>query len=279
MEVKRVFSLLGLYARMDLAWFLRDTKHCLICILGDLLSNIAAISGVFLLALRFQNFGGMNDSEVLFMLSYLMAMSGIQEIFLRNCNVSYISRRIGRGQLEHMLLLPLPLPLQLLTEGFIPFSGNGTLISGFILLRYSLLRLELQPHGWWWLSLTGSLVLSVVTVIGASYLFATSAFYAPVACEEISSRVFGVADALKIFPLSGMPLGLQITLCSVLPVGLLGWFPCLALLGKAPLGLPGWFPLAFAATLWLITLTLFKKGLRHYASIGINRYSAIGHRR
>ena len=32
-NLKTIFRLLGAYARMDLAWFLRDTKYCLLFML------------------------------------------------------------------------------------------------------------------------------------------------------------------------------------------------------------------------------------------------------
>ena len=77
MSFFRFISLYGLYAKMDIAWFLRDTITCLICICADFISNIAAVTGVFLLAWRFDGVGGMNKYEVLFMLGYVTVITGV----------------------------------------------------------------------------------------------------------------------------------------------------------------------------------------------------------
>ena len=278
MSLRYLLSLYGQYAKMDLAWLLRDTRYCLIVIISDMIASLAAISGVFLLAVRFENFSGMSSGEVLFMLSFLLVANGLREVFLAEGNVSHLSRRIGRGQLEHMFIQPLSFPVQLLTGGFIPFTGSSNLICGVFLMHYSLGQLNIATGTGFWFSLCGWLLLSNATLVGVSYLFSTAAFYAPVACEEIASSVFDISASLSSFPLSGMPVMMQASLLTILPTGLLGWFPCLALLGRPPLGLPGWYPLVFCAVLWLAAVTLLRKGLRYYISIGINRYSPNGHR-
>jgi len=275
---RRLLALYAQYAKMDFAWLLRDTGACLLAILSDLVANIASLSGVFLLTLRFENFSDMSQNEVLFMLGYLITAAGISEVFFRGCNVLPISRRIGRGQLEHMFLQPLPLPVQLLTEGFLPFSGNSSLICGLLLLGASFQRLQLQATAWWVAAFVGSQLVSIATLLGLSYLVSCTAFYAPVSCEEISASLLDITDTLKNFPLSGMSITMQVGLVTLLPTGLLGWFPCLILLERPPLGLSSWYPLLFCALLYLVTYFFFRKGLQYYIRTGINRYSSIGHR-
>ena len=63
---------------------------------------------------------------MLFLLGYALLVRGVIDTFF-NYNVAFISRRIGRGQLDHMLVQPQPLWMALLTEGFAPFSGSGML--------------------------------------------------------------------------------------------------------------------------------------------------------
>jgi ABC-2 type transport system permease protein len=105
------------------------------------------------------------------------------------------------------------------------------------------------------------------------------AFYAPVAAEEISSYVIDSTSYISSFPLSGMPNYLQISLTTLIPAGLMAWFPSLILLGKPPLNIPVYYPLVFAIILSVIATILFKKGLNYYVKKGSNRYSTAGHRR
>ena len=276
---KRYIRLYALYAKMDFAWLLRDTTFALISIVSDVISNIAAVTGIFLLAWRFDGIGGMDKYEVLLMLAYSTMITGIFQLFFSGNNTGHISRRIGRGQFEHMFIQQIPIKSQLLTEGFIPFSGSSNLISGIVIMCIAVSNLGITVAWWWVLSVIGNLIVTMVIIIAQSYLYSSLAFYAPVQAEEISSYVIDAAGQISSFPLSGMPLYLQIPLITVIPSGLLAWFPTLTLLGKPPLGMPGMFPLIIAIILSILATILFKKGLNYYVKKGSNRYSARGHRR
>jgi ABC-2 type transport system permease protein len=264
---------------MDLAWLLRDKTFAMLAVLADVISNLSSVTGVFLLAWRFDGIGGMCRYEVLFMLGYVTVTTGIFQTFCSGGNTGHISRRIGRGQLEHMFIQPMRLPLQLATEGFIPFSGSSNLISGSAIIIIAVNNLGLILPWWWILSLIGNLFVTIAIILGQSYLASSLTFYAPVQAEEISSYVIDSFGYISTFPLSGMPLYLQLPLITVIPTGLLAWFPTLALFGKAPFDLPAWYPLLFAVLLWMVALYFFRKGLNYYVRKGINRYHPMGHRR
>lgn len=279
MNYFKFIRLFVLYAKMDLAWFLRDTKTCLMAIGADFISNIAAVTGIFLLAWRFDGVGGMDKFEVLFMLGYVTVITGAYQTFFANCNTGHISRRIGRGQFEHMFIQPLPIPVQLATEGFIPVSGSSNFISGCVIIVVALRKLGIAPEWWWILLFILNVAVTMSIILSLSYLFSSAAFYAPAQAEEISSYVTDSTGNLSTYPLSGMSLAVQIPLITVFPAGLLGWFPSLALLGRPPLGLPVFYPFIVALLFFIVAVKLFKKGLNYYAKAGTSRYSAVGHRR
>jgi len=278
LSFRRFLSLYALYARMDLNWLLRDCKIALLSILADQISNLAAVSGVFLLAWRFDGVGGMSRWEVLFMLGYVNTVAGLLMMFCFGSNTGHISRIIGRGQLDHMLIQPLPLPAQLFTQGFIPFTGSSNLLSGSLIMSWALHEMGRSPGLFWILGLIGYLLVSLSIILGLSYAFSSLAFYAQVACEEIATDVIELTGSLSRYPLSGITLSAQIALVSLVPTGLLGWFPACALLGKTPLGLPALYPLLVAAIIWAIALYVFRKGMKYYVTVGSQRYSNRGHR-
>lgn len=274
-KLKRILSLFHIQAKMDLLWLLRDTKFALLAISSDLISNISAIAGVFLLAWRFDGIGGMDKFEVLFMLSFLNIVSGITFIFGANNNL-HVSRIIGRGQMEHMFIQPSSIPLQFFTMGFFPFTCCSQFLSGVGLLCVSLWNLGFAVSPLWLLSLVGSVLVSAGILVGISYLFSSLAFYAPVQCEEISSYVLDGMNHTAGFPLSGMPKGLKWPLITLFPAGLLAWFPTMCLLGKPPLGLTAQFPLFVALIIGLLAGYFFKRGMQYYVQKGINRYTSAG---
>ncbi len=275
----QIMQLYGLYAKMDLAWMLRDTKFAILAIMADSISNLSAIISIFLLAWRFDGVGGMSKIEVLFMLGYITLITGVFQTLCSGGNTGHISRRIGRGQFEHMLIQPLPLGVQLMVEGFIPFSGSSNLVGGSVIIGIALHQLGITVTWWWIGSLILNVFITITIILSQSYLFSSFAFYAPVACEEISSYVIDLGGDLSKYPLSGMKKSVQMILLTVFPAGLLGWFPSLALLGKPPLDLPYFFPALIAGVLFIIAQIVFKKGFNHYVKTGSNRYSAVGHRR
>ena len=274
---RRVAGLLAISAKMDLAWLLRDTKMALTTIAADLLANISTVSGVFLIAARFGGIGGMSVDEVLFMMAYSTLGTGIFMLFSSNNNI-HISRIIGRGQLEHLFIQPLPLGVQLTTSGFSPFTSGSNFITGVILTAIAVGRLNLRVTFTWAAALAAHLLTTLTIIVARSYLVSSAAFYAPVAAEEISHTAIDGTWFLSTFPLSGMPLYVQIPLLTALPEGLMAWFPALCLLGKPPLGLTAYYPMAFALLISTAAALTFRKGLRHYVQKGSNRYVPYGFR-
>jgi ABC-2 type transport system permease protein len=67
---RRYLGLLAIYAKMDLGALLRDTKFMIVCLISDICADISSISGIFLLAWRFDGIGGLDKYEILFMLAY-----------------------------------------------------------------------------------------------------------------------------------------------------------------------------------------------------------------
>ena len=277
-SLRRITKLLSVSAKMDLLWLLRDTKFALLGISGDMVNNAATVSGVFLIASRFGGIGGMSADEVLFMMAYSTLVTGIFTVFGSGNNI-HISRIIGRGQLEHLFIQPLPLSVQLATSGFAPFTGGSNLVIGMILMIVAIGRLNLDISFLWVSSLIAYLLTTMVIIVARSYLVSSLAFYAPVAAEEISSTAIEDTWFMSTFPLSGMPVIIQASFITILPEGLMAWFPSLCLLGRPPLNLSQCYPMLFALLVSLVASYIFRKGLRYYVHKGSNRYVPFGFRR
>ncbi|MDR1691753.1 MAG: ABC transporter permease [Oscillospiraceae bacterium] len=276
--LRRILRLFAISARMDMVYLLRDTKFALLGILGDLVNNLATVSGVFLIAARFGGIGEMNADEVLFMMAYSTLSVGVFTLFGSGNNI-FISRIIGRGQLDHMFTQPLPLGVQLVTGGFAPFTGGGNLLVGTVLTVISVSRLRLAVTPLWLAALIAYQAATLAVTVARSYIVSSLAFYAPAEAEEISSVAINDTWVVGTFPLSGMPKALQIPLLTILPEGLMAWFPALCLLGRPPLGLTGLYPVLFALLLSLTAKRIFKRGLRNYVQKGSSRYLPYGFRR
>lgn len=272
-----IFRLWGLYARMDLLWMVRNPRIGLMWYVCDALVNVSAIAGMLLLAERFAGVGRWSRPQLIFMLGYATLTSGIVESMF-GYNVAYISRRLGRGQFDHVLIQPRPVWLTLLTEGFIPFSASGTLVAGGALLVWAGARLAVPASGGWWGLFVLNLLASVVVMVSFAFLWGSLAFWAPRAAEEVSGSALHLLERLKSFPLDGIAPALAGGLLTLVPAGFIAWYPCRSLLG---VGRPAWHvavtPLA-ALSLSALATVAFRLGMRQHARTGSQRYSGFAHR-
>ena len=267
-----------LYARMDLNWLLQDWTSAVIVVLSETLSALASLSGVLLLAIRFGGVGGLRADEALFMLGFYQLADGLGWMLFGNYNVIHISRRIARGQLDHMLIQPRPLWVQLLTEGFMPFSGSYGLVMGLILTGIAVARLGIALTPAWLATLTFYILTHMALRLSLSALYGAAAFWRPVACEEITTMIIDLCNQLGKFPLFGLPGWLSMLLHTVAPIGLLAWFPALALLGRLDARTAFALPAAVAASFAVAAAFCFRKGLKHYEIYSCNRYKEMGFR-
>jgi ABC-2 type transport system permease protein len=270
----RLLRLWGLYARLDLLLLTRDLKSFVVWTLSDTITNLASVTGMLFLAARFQGIGVWSQPQIVFMLGYAALVEGLGGLFF-NYNVLHISRRIGRGQLDHLLIQPQPLWMALLTDGFSPAFAVPMMAPGIGMLLWAVPKLT-RPMSFPALAL--NLIASMVVLLGFQFLWGCLAFSAPRAAEEINTSTLDLMNQLKQYPLNGAGSLLRFGLMTLLPVGFLAWIPCRALLGmdgsdwgiyKTPLA---------AVVFGLLAALAFGKGMRYYARIGSQRYSDLGHR-
>ena len=276
--LRRLFHLWRVYAYLDFLFMARSPGEVAWFYAADLILSVTTAMSTLLLAERFQGIGPWTRDQIVFMLGYAIVAGGLLQLGF-GYNVLHISRRLGRGQLDHTFIQPLPLWLALLTEGFVPFSGATELLPGLALMGWARARLPIAWSPAWLAMLLVNLVASATVQWSFNYAWGSLAFWAPRAAEEINSSTTRLMDQLRPFPLDGAGPMLAGGLLSVLPAGFLAWYPCRALLG-----LDGWpyapamTPLAALAT-FTIALAIFTVGLRHYGRTGSQRYSTFGHRR
>lgn len=272
------------YAKMDLLWFLRDTRYFFIQLVSDVVSGGCTIAGVCLLSANFKDFSGMTQNEILFMMGYALFIDGIYMVFFMGNNTGMISRIIGRGQLDHIMIQPVPLWVELLAQGFSPVSGSPIMIFGIGLTAYGAISADLPINALIILQFLFYSICSIVIVMSFIYLISCSAFYAPAAAEEIAGVGKELFSSLKTYPLGNMKGFQKHIFLSLIPVGLCAWFPSTLLIKAGKYGLeavlvPEAFYLPIAAAIFsLIAIITFKKGMKYYETYGSPRYSGFGHR-
>ncbi|MGH2899612.1 MAG: ABC-2 family transporter protein, partial [Solirubrobacteraceae bacterium] len=208
---RHLLALWGLYARMDVLWIGRSLKTSVAWYFGDLLLGLSGVTWSFLLAQRFGGIGVWSPHQIVFMLGLALVVRGSVELGF-GLNVAFPSRRIGRGQLDHMLLMPQPLWMTIASDGFCPASGSGQLLAGSAVIVWALHALALPVGPAWLALLVLHVVSAAVIMLSFAYLWASLAFLAPRAAEEINSSTMRLLEQLKPFPLDGVGFGLTLGL-------------------------------------------------------------------
>lgn len=278
LRVPKLLRLWALQSRMDLLFLSRSLRTGAAWYFADLLLGLSGAVWAFLLAERFDGIGPWTKTQVVFLLGFALLVRGVVDVAF-SMNVSFPSRRIGRGQLDHMLLMPQPLWQTIASDGFTPFSGSGQVLVGAGVLAFAAHALAL-PVGLAWLAVLSLHVAAACAIMLAfAYLWGSLAFLAPRGAEEINSNTMRMLEQLKPFPLDGVGGLLLGGLLSFVPAGFLAWLPSRVLLGLETRPLAWlWTPLAALGFAALAT-AVFRRGLRHYARTGSARYLSHGHRR
>jgi ABC-2 type transport system permease protein len=273
---RRFVRQLAIAARMDALVVLRSKSQAVVWLVTDFIAYTSGIAAMLLVAVRFDGIAGWSKAELLFLTGFATTAAALRQMMF-GYNISAISRRVGRGQLDHTLIQPQPLVLSLLTEGFTPLSSLGALVPGLVLLGSGIVTVDVGVDASFLVRLVICLLSSMFLVLAASFAIGSAAFWAPRGAEEISTRA-GNLLSLTDFPLDPLPSALRTTLVTVIPAGFVAWFPVGALLARRPDHHWLFVPLV-AALAGLGAAALFRRGLHRYAHTGSSRYSDFGHRR
>ena len=119
--------------------------------------------------------------------------------------------------------------------------------------------------------LSAAIACGVSLFVGILVLQATLAFWTIESLEIANTLTYGGVEAAQ-YPLDIYSRWFRNFLIFVVPIGCVGYFPIVRLLGhRAPLPAPGWIldaaPLCGIIFL-LIALHLWRLGVRHYTSTG-----------
>ena len=272
-------ALLVANGQLGLEPFLRGGWQAIGWVVGETLINLSVVVATLMLVGRFDGLGLWGAIDLYFMLAFILVSQGIANVFSGR-NVLMISRKIGRGQLDHALLQPLPLWKALAAEGFSPFDLLVTLIVGASALTWTITELP-QAHDILWL---GALMLNIASavcvIVSYQYIWGALGFWSPRGAEEVNSASASISRNLAAYPLDTAPRAVVNVLVTVAPVGFIGWIPAGSLLGiGSGFGL-GVLAAPIAALVFAtIAIVVFRTGLRRYARYGSGRYSEFGHRR
>jgi ABC-2 type transport system permease protein len=231
---------------------------------------VTGIEFLVLLALfhRFDSLLSWSLAEVALFYGFIHVVFALADSLSRGFDLMPLL--IKSGELDRMLLRPVPLILQVSSKEF-TLRRVGRFFQGLIVgigawisldIPYSVVNIILIT----WAGLSAFLLFQAIVILQATLCFWTTE-----SIELGNLFTYGGVEAVQ-FPLSIYPLSIQRFFLFIVPLGAVSYFPLVYLIGNQyTYGMPGWFawitPLA-GWIFWLFSLGIFSIGLRHYTSSG-----------
>ena len=207
-------------------------------------------------------FPGWTADEVLLIQSVFTLSAGLSGLVL-GAVVWVTMARVREGTLEVVLLKPMrPLPFVVLTT--VQPESAGVAVGGAVLMAWAGSRSVHGVAAADVLAFAGLFLAGLCVMAGIALVMAATSFR-----WVGNSRLPEIADSVQAFgryPLPIFPAAVQGAVTFVLPVGMVGYYPASALLGRDVAGLG---PAAVMCIAFLgLGVWLYHRQIRHYQGVG-----------
>lgn len=231
--------------------------------IGQMLTSLTTLFGVYFMFLRFNTVAGFTFEEVLLCFATVLLCFSCAECFGRGFDA--FSRMLGNGQFDRILVRPRNEILQVLGTNT-DFTRLGRFAEAAVIFVYALPRCGVE---WTWdkiLTLALMLVCGTLVFIGLFVIYASLCFFTTEGLEFINIFTDGGREFGR-YPFSVYGEGVLKFFTYVVPLALFQYYPFLYLLGRTD---KRWYALLpLASTLFLIPcFLLWKLGVRHFRSTG-----------
>jgi ABC-2 type transport system permease protein len=235
---------------------------------GNFIVNFAEVVVLWSLFQHFDNMGGWDLAEVVFLHGLAMVMFALGDTVSNG--IQSVPQLIREGTFDRTLIRPMSSYIQSMVNE-VSLRHFGLLAQGTGLLIIGMATVE---TGW----TPGKLLyLPIVLVSGAAFfaaLFTVEAiisFWTVNSIEAVNAFTYGGSD-LGQYPLNIFQRGMRFLFLFIVPVGFLTYYPAVFFLDKEdPLGLPSIasFVAPIAAMAFCLVISRgWSLALRHYHSTG-----------
>lgn len=235
---------------------------------GHFLITFIEFLGVWVLFHRFNNIQGFTFEEAALFYGIIHIAFSITEAWTRGFDV--FPRLVRTGEFDRILLRPRTTVLQVLGNDF-QAMRIGRFLQGLVVLVWSVNKLQIN----WTL---GKIILLIGSIIGGNFLFsglivlqATLSFWSVQSLEIVNSFTYGGVQAAQ-YPISIYKSWFRKILIYIIPLATVNYFPVISILGKTDtLNYPnylGWISPLVGLIFFLISLLVWRVGVRHYTSTG-----------
>jgi ABC-2 type transport system permease protein len=260
---------LRIYRRIlaaDLRGMLEYRTDALIAVAAAILTQIAGLVFLGTIFRHVPVLTGWSPWEVILCYGLVVLGEGVGSLFFEG--TWHLATMINFGFLDRFLVRPYPVLLQV-TGAVVGLNGLGNILLGVGLLAAGLAHVDISwspARVGWALILVASAIL---VKLALNLTTNTVSFWLVSPSSAVASAVHAVGDLAR-YPLSIYGTGLKAVL-TVFPLGFVGYFPAASLLQKDDVGVLGALTPVVSIIWTLLSLAMFRAGLRRYESAGGGR--------
>lgn len=230
---------------------------------GQILSYFGGFTVIWATMRVFNAVKGWSVYEVVFLYALdLMAYACSQAFVIPLWRMDEL---VLRGGLDDYLIRPLSPLVHIIARNFnLGYLAHISISLAAIIFSYNQLGMNWGVQHWLLLGVAvigASLIQAALTIMPASLTFWWTR-------ESLSGVIrWGLREFIR-YPISIYPVAVRIVLTFIIPMAFVNYYPALSLLGKNALLLWPTVTLAIGLVLIMLSLVVWRAGLRRYASSG-----------
>ncbi|ANS73339.1 hypothetical protein AWM70_01035 [Paenibacillus yonginensis] len=261
-------SWLSIYKLLILTTLRSRMQYKFNFVFGSLMAAIVQINEFLMVAIVLYKFGEIKGWS-LYEIGYLYAVLTLARTLYRTFGdeVHHLEKYLVSGDLDGVLIRPLPVLLALMPQGFRLMIGE-VLQGGFVLVWAFIGLLRSGQIDWTAIPLTLFIIVTGAGILFAIGLATATMGFWTTRISELQNLTEDAARAAAQYPLTLYPKWLSGLLLTVIPVGLVNYIPSLYILrgelGLWAVGLTGLGAVFFL----LLSLWFWRFGLTKYQSTG-----------
>jgi ABC-2 type transport system permease protein len=256
------------YARVSIRSQLQYRASAVMSAIGVFLITASEFVAVWALFDRFGQVRGWTLPEIALFYGMISITWALCDAIARGFDA--FGAMIKAGDFDRILLRPRSTVLQLLGQE-LTLRRVGRLVQGMAVLGYAIAAGTID---WTWgraVLLVASIGCGVCAFLGIVVLQATSVFWTVDSLEVWNAFTYG-GVTMGQYPLAIYRSWFRAVFTYAIPLGCVGYFPGVAILGRAdPLGAPafvGWIAPLAGPVFLILCLQVWRIGVRHYRSTG-----------
>jgi ABC-2 type transport system permease protein len=236
----------------------------IVLLLSAVLVQLAGFAVIWAIFQRIPNVNGWTFWQVVMMYALVFVTEGVGSLFFEG--TWRLSSLVYTGQFDQVLLRPVS-PIVQVLAGAVGFNGLGNLVTGFVLIGIAVTNVPLE-----WTP--GRLLMLVVLIGSASAIrvainlaSAASTFWIRSPWSMVPMFVHRLGDFAK-YPITIYSYAVQALIVIAVPFAFISFFPTAYVFGVEAWSLPGLLTPLVALYAVLMSVWLFRVGLRRYESSG-----------